>query len=59
MEEEKGMFGTNIVAQIGIVVEDIEKTAKDYADFFGVDLPGIRVTAARAEAEALPAARVT
>ena len=37
---EKNMLGTNIVTQIGILVNDIEKSSRDYADFLGVDKPG-------------------
>lgn len=33
------ILGTNVVAQIGIIVKDIEKTAKVYADFLGVETP--------------------
>jgi hypothetical protein len=29
---EKNILGTNVVTQIGILVNDIEKTAQDYAD---------------------------
>jgi hypothetical protein len=36
---EKNILGTNIVTQIGILVNDIEKSIQDYADFFGVDKP--------------------
>jgi hypothetical protein len=36
---EKNILGTNIVTQIGIVVNDIEKTSQDYADFLGVEKP--------------------
>ncbi|MCK0469837.1 VOC family protein [Halalkalibacter sp. APA_J-10(15)] len=34
-----GVLGTNIVAQIGIIVKDIEKTSQAFADFFGVEKP--------------------
>jgi hypothetical protein len=36
---EKSMLGANIVTQIGILVNDIEKTSQDYADFLGVEKP--------------------
>lgn len=36
---EKDILGTKIVTQIGILVNDIEKTSQDYADFLGVDKP--------------------
>lgn len=32
----KNLLGTNIITQIGILVNDVEKTAKKYADFFGI-----------------------
>ncbi|HIE26277.1 TPA: VOC family protein [Candidatus Poribacteria bacterium] len=43
--EQQGL-GTNVICQIGIVVRDIEQTAKAYADIFGMDMPQIRVTEA-------------
>lgn len=33
------IFGQGMVTQIGLVVRDIEKTSKAYADFLGVDVP--------------------
>ena len=41
---EKQGLGTNVICQIGIVVRDIEQTAKAYADIFGMDMPQIRIT---------------
>jgi methylmalonyl-CoA/ethylmalonyl-CoA epimerase len=41
--DQKG-FGTNVICQIGIVVRNIEKTAKAYADVFGMDIPNIIIT---------------
>jgi len=35
---------TGKVAQIGIIVKDIEKTARDYADFLGLPMPEISET---------------
>lgn len=35
------ILGTDVIVQIGIVVKDIEKTAKEFAKFFGVEVPGI------------------
>lgn len=35
------ILGTDVVVQIGIIVRDIEKTAKDFAQFFGVEVPQI------------------
>ena len=34
-----GILGTNLVVSVGIVVKDIEKTKKKYADFLGVPEP--------------------
>lgn len=34
-------LGTNAIVQIGVLVEDIEKTAQAYADFFNVEKPEI------------------
>jgi catechol 2,3-dioxygenase-like lactoylglutathione lyase family enzyme len=36
---------TSKVAQIGIIVRDIEAAAKDYADFLGLPMPAISETA--------------
>ena len=33
------LFGRTKVVQIGIVVRDVEKSAKSYAEFFGVEVP--------------------
>ncbi len=33
---------TNQIMQIGIVVRDIEKTARKYAEIFGMEMPNIR-----------------
>ena len=41
---EKNVLGTNVIAQIGILVNDIEKTSQAYAEFFGVDNPGWSLT---------------
>jgi methylmalonyl-CoA epimerase len=40
---EQGL-DTNVICQIGLVVQDIERTAKTYADIFGMDMPTIRIT---------------
>lgn len=37
-------FQNHTITQIGIIVKDIEKTAKDYAAFFGVGVPDIIIT---------------
>jgi len=38
------ILGTNYVTQIGLVVHDIKKTAQTFADFFGMDVPEIKIT---------------
>ena len=37
-------LGKPVVCQVGIVVRDIEKTARAYADVFGLPLPPVIVT---------------
>jgi len=41
---DKGILNTRVVAQVGIIVKDIEKTAKKFADFFGMEMPEISIT---------------
>ncbi|HME53795.1 MAG TPA: VOC family protein [Candidatus Lokiarchaeia archaeon] len=41
---KKNILGSNVITQIGIVVRDIDKSAAEYADFFGVKKPGISIT---------------
>ncbi|MDK2902281.1 MAG: methylmalonyl-CoA/ethylmalonyl-CoA epimerase [Clostridiales bacterium] len=41
---DNGILGTTAVAQIGIIVNDIERTAKKFADFFGMEVPEITLT---------------
>ncbi|GAA0136260.1 VOC family protein [Paenibacillus sp. YSY-4.3] len=36
---EKGLLGTNVITQIGIIVRDIDKVSQSYADFFGIEKP--------------------
>lgn len=36
---ENGVLGTNVIAQIGILVHDIDTVSQAYADFFGVEKP--------------------
>lgn len=40
----KNIMETNVVTQIGILCHDIEKTAREYADLFGVEMPKIQMT---------------
>ena len=37
-------IGTTTVTQIGIVIRDIEKTARAYAEVFGVPVPSVQIT---------------
>ena len=39
LDNRQEIFGKGVVTQIGLVVKDIEKTSKAYADFLGVDVP--------------------
>jgi methylmalonyl-CoA/ethylmalonyl-CoA epimerase len=41
---ERKILGTNVVTQVGILVHDIEKAARFYADFLGVEVPPIQMT---------------
>jgi len=34
-----GLFNTNVITQVALVVKDIEKTKKKWAEFFGVPVP--------------------
>ena len=36
---ERGLLGTNVITQIGIIVKDIDRVSQAYADFLGVDKP--------------------
>lgn len=40
----KGILNSNFVAQIGIVVRDIEKTCEEFSKIFGVEKPNIIIT---------------
>jgi methylmalonyl-CoA/ethylmalonyl-CoA epimerase len=47
---DKGIIGTKVVTQIGIIVKDIEKTSQAFADFLGVEKPDYVVTGALEDA---------
>jgi len=49
---EKQPLETGKVAQIGIIVKDIEKTARAYANFLGLPMPEISETAGIEESQA-------
>ncbi len=36
---EKGLLGTRVITQIGIIVRDIDAVSQAYADFLGVEKP--------------------
>ncbi|QMV42942.1 VOC family protein [Cohnella cholangitidis] len=36
---DKNLLGNNVITQIGLLVNDIEKTSQTYADFFGIEKP--------------------
>jgi len=46
-----GLLGNNVITQIGILVNDIEKTSQAYADFFGIAKPQATLTDAVDKAE--------
>ena len=37
-------IGTNVICQVGLVVRDIERAAKAYADVFGLPVPNVSIT---------------
>lgn len=39
-----GLLGNNVITQIGILVNDIEKVSEAYAAFFGIEKPPINMT---------------
>lgn len=46
----KNYFGSSVICQVGLVVRDIEASAKKYATLFGVEVPPIIITAPESEA---------
>jgi methylmalonyl-CoA/ethylmalonyl-CoA epimerase len=48
---DKNILGTKVMAQIGILVNDIEQTSQAYADFFGVEKPQWIITDTRDAAQ--------
>jgi len=45
------ILGTNLICQIGILVHDIEKSKMDWAEFFGVEPPPVKITREMHEAQ--------
>ncbi|MEJ6949960.1 VOC family protein [Natronospora cellulosivora (SeqCode)] len=41
----------NVLVQVGVIVEDIYKTAKNYAELFDMDIPEVIMTGTLEEAE--------
>jgi methylmalonyl-CoA/ethylmalonyl-CoA epimerase len=37
-------LGTHMVCQIGLIVQDIEKSAQAYSEIFGLPKPDVRIT---------------
>lgn len=40
----EGLLGNNVVVQIGMVVDDIEKATRAWAEFLGMEEPAIITT---------------
>ena len=40
----KNLIGANSICQVGVVVKDIDASAKRYAKIFGVDVPEVIIT---------------
>jgi catechol 2,3-dioxygenase-like lactoylglutathione lyase family enzyme len=41
---QPGVLGSHVICQVGLIVRDIEKSAKAYADLFGMDVPAWSLT---------------
>lgn len=41
---DKNVLGTHVMTQVGIIVKDIERTSRAFADFFGVEQPDVIIT---------------
>ena len=46
----KSYFGSGHMVQVGLVVKDIEKSSKAYAELFGMEVPEVMVTDPEEEA---------
>jgi len=46
----KNYFGSGHMVQVGLVVRDIDKSAKAYAELFGVEVPEVIITGTEEEA---------
>jgi hypothetical protein len=47
------ILGTNVLCQVGMLVNDIEKTSKEWAAFLGVEPPEIQITGEIQDAQTL------
>lgn len=36
---EQGLLGNNVITQVGIIVHDIDKASREFAEFFGIPVP--------------------
>lgn len=50
---KESMLGTDLIAQVGLLVRDIESSAQIFADFLGVETPPITTTGILEEAHTL------
>jgi glyoxalase/bleomycin resistance protein/dioxygenase superfamily protein len=48
---KNSMLGTSVIAQVGLLVNDVESSAQVFADFLGVEKPPIKMTGTREEAD--------
>jgi len=49
MEMAQAGIGTNVICQIAVVVRDVERAAKRYAEIFGLEVPSSILTAPKEE----------
>jgi len=50
---DKSVLGTQTVTQVGLLVHDIEKSSKDWAEFLGVEPPPISLSGTHEEWETM------
>jgi catechol 2,3-dioxygenase-like lactoylglutathione lyase family enzyme len=55
----RNIIGSNVICQVGIIVRDIERTARAYAELFGVQVPPVHLTAPREVAHTVYRGRPT
>jgi hypothetical protein len=49
-DESSEILGSDVICQVGLIVRDVERSARVYADLFGVDVPGWSLTGPENEA---------